>query len=335
MRIKAEQLEAHLKRNLAPLYVVTGDEPLLALEAADTVRTAARAQGYTERQVLHVEGAFSWAQLREAGGSLSLFGERKLIEVRMPSGKPGTEGATVLAGFCQALPPDTITLVTLPRLDRQGQSAKWFKALEDAGVVVPVYAVERGQLPQWIGARLAAQGQRASREALAFLADMVEGNLLAAHQELQKLGLLYPAGELSFAQVEQAVLPVARFDPFKLVDAILDQDVARLVRILEALRAEGVFPLQILGPLANQVRQLLKLKQAQASGANMATAMRDARVWESRQAQVRRALGRLDRPVLRQALLRAALIDRQIKGLASGDVWDELLQLSLQLAQAA
>lgn len=335
MRIKAEQLEAHLKRNLAPLYVVTGDEPLLALEAADAVRSAARAQGYTERQVLHVEGAFNWAQLREAGGSLSLFGERKLIDVRIPSGKPGTEGAAVLAGFCQALPPDTITLITLPRLDRQGQSAKWFKALEDAGVVVPVYAIERGQLPQWIGVRLAAQGQRASREALAFLADMVEGNLLAAHQELQKLGLLYPAGELSFAQVEQAVLPVARFDPFKLVDAILDQDVARLVRILEALRAEGVFPLQILGPLANQVRQLLKLKQAQAGGANMATAMRDARVWESRQAQVRRALGRLDRQVLRQALLRAAHIDRLIKGLASGDVWDELLQLSLQLAQAA
>jgi len=196
MQLRAEQLEAHLGKTLAPLYVIHGDEPLLALEAADAVRAAARKRSYAEREVFIAERGFDWSELAHAGASRSLFGGAKIIELRVPTGKPGAEGGATLAAHCARLDAEVLTLVSLPRLDRATQASAWFTALAAAGVVVEVWPVERARLPEWIGARLARQGQKASREALAFLAERVEGNLLAAHQEVQKLALLAPPGEL-------------------------------------------------------------------------------------------------------------------------------------------
>jgi DNA polymerase III delta subunit len=227
MQVRSDQLPQQLARGLKPLYVIHGDEPLLAQEAGDAVRAAARAAGYSEREVFTVSGAhFDWSGVLGAAQSMGLFGDQKLIEIRIPSGKPGKDGSAALQQYCDLLPEGVLTLVHLPRLDRQQLQGAWFQALERVGVSVRVDPIERAQLPAWIAQRLAAQGQRlpageAGQQALAFFADRVEGNLLAAHQELQKLALLYPAGELGFEQIEEAVLDVARFDVFKLGTAVL------------------------------------------------------------------------------------------------------------------
>lgn len=332
MRLKTDQLAQHLQRGVQPLYTVFGEETLLALEAADAIRSAAKQAGYTEREVLTVETGFNWSRLAASGGSLSLFGDRRLLEIRIPSGKPGTEGARALQELCAALPPDTVTLVTLPKLDKQAQAAKWFKALESAGTSVSAAAVERSRLPAWIGARLAAQGQQVDAGTLQFLADQVEGNLLAAHQEVQKLALLFPPGRIALEAVKDAVLDVARFDVFKLGDALLAGDAARLARILEGLRGEGVEPVLVLWALAREIRTLARLRGGMRRGASLAQLMREAWIWESRQPLVERAVKRLSEAELLAALAQAAKIDRMIKGMARGDVWDELLQVSLAAA---
>jgi DNA polymerase-3 subunit delta len=257
MQLRAEQLEQHLSTalarpngTLAPLYVIHGDEPLLALEAADAVRAAARRRGYGEREVFVAERGFDWSAFAHAIASRSLFGERKLIELRLPGGKPGTDGAAAILAHCRRLDPEVLTLVSLPRLDRAGQSAPWFAALAAAGVVVDVWPVDRARLPEWIGTRLARQGQRASRAVLEFLAGRVEGNLLAAHQEVQKLALLAPAGELDLDTVQDAVASVARYDPAAAAEALVAGDLVRYQRVLEGLRGEGEAPTYVLFPIA-------------------------------------------------------------------------------------
>ena len=242
MKLKPEQLEQHLQRGLQHLYVVFGDEPLLAQEAADAIRAAAKNAGHHEREIFTVEAGFNWGALLLSGNSMSLFASLRLFDVRIPTGKPGVEGAQKLQEYCAALPLDTVTLITMPKLDRQAQNAKWFGALEAAGVIVAVYPVERSRLPQWIRERLARQNQQADAQTLQFLTDQVEGNLLAAHQEVQKLALLFPEGKLSFEGVKDAVLDVARFDVFKLSDTLLGSDVARLARMMDGLKGEGVAP---------------------------------------------------------------------------------------------
>ncbi|HZV91968.1 MAG TPA: DNA polymerase III subunit delta, partial [Caldimonas sp.] len=229
MQVRPDALARQLERGLAPMYTVWGDEPLLAQEACDAIRAAARAGGCSERQVHIVSGAhFDWSSLLGAAQALSLFADRQLVEIRIPSGKPGKEGSQALQRYCEAAAAgggrDVITLVQLPRLDGMQQKSAWFNALDRVGPTVRVSAIERNALPAWIAQRLSAQGQAVpsgpeGQQALAFFADRVEGNLLAAHQEIQKLGLLYPQGELSFEQIESAVLNVARYDVFKLGEA--------------------------------------------------------------------------------------------------------------------
>ncbi len=333
MQIRPEQLGAHLQRPVQALYTVFGDEPLLALEAADAVRTQARAQGYSEREVFTVEGNFNWQALLLSGNNLSLFASRRILEIRIPSGKPGLEGSKMLESYCANLPPDTLTLVALPKLDKTAQNSKWFKALDQAGVTIPVYPVERARLPAWVGQRLAAQNQRTDADTLQFLADKVEGNLLAAFQEVQKLALLYPAGVLSFEQVKNAIYDVARYDVFKLTDALLEGDSVRTVRILDGLRGEGVDPVLVLWALAREVRTLAKVQYAVRQGTAMPQALRAERIWDARQPLVQKALRRLSLGRLGQALKRAAGLDKMIKGLVRGDVWDELQQLGLHLAR--
>ena len=272
--LRLEQLQAHLERELRPLYVIHGDEPLLALEAGDAIRARARANGFSERLVLAAERGFDWNELGASGASLSLFGDKKLIELRLVSGKPGSDGAEAIEAFCAKLPPDALTLVALPRLDRAGQASPWFKALEAKGVVVNVYPVERARLPEWIAARLARQKQSAARDTLQFLADCVEGNLLAAHQEIQKLALLLPAGELDFDAVREAVLNVARYDATKLTEAMLSGERARLARMLEGLRGEGEAPPRVLWLLAEEIRAICRVQDGLAKGRSLAEGVR-------------------------------------------------------------
>ncbi len=333
LQLRAESLDAHLARTLAPLYVIHGDEPLLSIEAADAIRSRARAAGHTEREVHVVDRGFDWSRLAASAASLSLFASGRLIELRLPSGKPGADGAAAIERYCASLPPDAVTLVSLPRLDRASQGARWFEALCGGGVLVNVFPVERRQLPLWIGARLARQRQRAAEGTLAFLATCVEGNLLAAHQEIQKLGLLHPEGELGFEQVRDAVLDVARFEVGQLSEAMLAGDTARLARVLAGLAGEGEPAPRVLWVLAEDVRAVARVQRGLADGRAAAELYREFRIWgDARQRLVGAAARRMTRDALEAALAHAAAIDRIIKGLAKGDVWDGLLRLGLRFA---
>jgi DNA polymerase-3 subunit delta len=330
-QLRAEQLEAQLSKSVASVYVIHGDEPLLALEAADAIRAAARRQGCEEREVFSVERGFDWGELMQAGASQSLFGGRKIIELRMPSGKPGTQGAAAIHAYCERLGRENVTLVSVPRLRKDEQNSRWFLALAGAGVVVDVYPVERARLPDWIGARLARQGQRASPEALGFIADRVEGNLLAAYQEVQKLGLLLPKGELSAAQVSEAVANVARYDAYDCSAALLAGNLARYVRVLDGLRSEGESPVFILWALAEELRALARIQQGVEAGRATDQLLRENRVWGERQGLMKAALRRHARAAVERALVHAARIDRASKGVGPGEPWDEFVRLGLEL----
>ena len=334
MRLSSEQLASQLAREIKPLYTVFGDEPLLALEAGDCLRAAARVGGYDEREVLTADASFKWPQLVMAAHSQSLFASRKLLDLRIPNGKPGIEGGAALQAFCAALPADTVTLVTLPALDWRAQKAGWFEALERAGVMVEARAVPRKAVPQWLSARLKAQGQEADAEALAFVADRVEGNLMAAFQEVQKLGLLFPPGPISFEQMREAVLDVARYDVFNLGIAMIEGDAVRLTRMLEGLQGEGAAPPMALWSLSEEIRAIGRVLAAAESGRPLNTVWRDAKVWGvPHQVAMQQNLSRFSKLQITQGLRHAAAIDRMVKGLAKGDVWDELLQLAMRFAR--
>ena len=331
--LRPEQLPAHLGKTLAPAYLLHGDEPLLALESADAIRAAARSKGYSERKVLTVDRYFKWAELAAAGSSMSLFGDRTLVELRIPSGKPGSEGSEAVSRFCAQLPSDALLMTSLPRLGKREQSSAWFSALAGVGSTVEIYPVERAALPRWMAERLARQNQKANAETLAFLTDCVEGNLLAAHQEIRKLGLLLPEGELPFEAVREAVLNVARFDAGKLSEAMLGGDRARLARMLDGLRAEGEATPRIVWLMAEEIRAVARVQEGLASGRSVSDLCREHRIWgEPRQTLVGRAAQRLKSAALLQALRHAARVDRIAKGVGRGDAWDELLQLGLRLS---
>ncbi|MCA1978572.1 MAG: DNA polymerase III subunit delta [Thiobacillus sp.] len=334
MNIAADRLPEQLVRGLAPLYVVTGDEPLAAQEAGDAIRAAARAAGHTERTVHVVQGKFNWQGLFASGDTLSLFAERRLAEIRIPSGKPGVDGAKALEAYAGKLPADTLTLVSLPELDWKTRQSRWFAALAQAGVVVEAKTVERAALPGWIERRLAKQGLTAERDALAFLADQVEGNLLAAQQEIDKLALLLPPGKVTRADVERAVVDVSRLEADALADALYAGDAARFARILTDLRDSGEAVPAILWQAASAVQTLVRLKLAVSRGDSLAVLLRA--LWgrdKQRAPQIERALHRLDLARIERALALAARADRQAKGLDRlGDPWDTLLELGRTLA---
>ena len=333
MRLSSEDLAPHLKQSkLARLYTIHGAETLLALEAADRIRGAARAAGYTERETYTMETGFDHSTLLNGSRNQSLFAERKIVELRIPNGKPGVEGAKTIERYCAALGDDVLSLVTLPKLDRATLTSAWFTTLENAGVVVSADEVTRAQLPAWLQGRLALQAQRADRDALQFLVDRVEGNLVAAQQELRKLALLFPAGTLAFDMVKDAVLDVARYNIFGLSEAMLGGNVARFVRTLEGLRDEGEAPPLLLWSLTEEIRALLKVKLGQSQGKPMALSLRDARVWGPRQGLIERGVKRLSQSALESALSHAAECDRIIKGVRRGDLWDELLSLGIRIA---
>lgn len=345
MQLAPNQLTNHLQKGLKSLYTLHGDEPLLIQEAADTIRALARSQGFTERTSHTVAGAhFDWSEVLAAGGSLSLFSDKQMVELRIPSGKPGKEGSTALQQLAeQSRGSDTtLTLIMLPRLDKVTKGSAWFGALESCGVTLQVEPVERNALPSWIAQRLAHQGQRvasgeAGQRTLQFFADRVEGNLLAAHQEIQKLALLFVPGELTFEQVENAVLNVARYDVFKLSEAVLAGHAVRVQRMLDGLQAEGEAEVLVHYTLAEDIRALKRVKDAMGQGRPLPLALREQRVWGIKERLFERVLPRLSEAKLSALLQAAHQVDGIVKGLKQVDWpsnnWQALHRLAMMLCR--
>ena len=345
MQLSAQQLAGHLQKGLRSLYTLHGDEPLLVQEAADAIRAAARTQGYTERTSHTVAGAhFDWSEVLAAGGSLSLFADKQIVEVRIPSGKPGKDGSVALQALAQSAEGNdsTLTLVLLPRLDKATRTGAWFAALESGGVSIQLDPVERHALPQWIAQRLQQQGQRVEagdvgQRTLQFFADRVEGNLLAAHQEIQKLALLYPAGELRQEQVEAAVLNVARYDVFKLSDAVLGGQVQRVQRMLDGLQAEGEAEVLVHWALAEDIRALKRVTDALRAGRPMPVALRENRIWGPKERHFERIAPRVSPAAVARLLRSAHTVDGIVKGLKvpdwPADGWQALRRLGMQFSR--
>lgn len=336
MKLAPAQLNKHLQGNLASVYIVSGDDPLLCQEAADAIRSAARKQGFDERQVFSADANFDWGNLLLAGASLSLFAQRRLLELRLPSGKPGDKGAAALMEYCANPAEDTLLLVSLPRLDGSAQKTKWGKALIEGShcQFIQIWPVDAQQLPQWISQRLAQAGLSAQRDAVDLIAARVEGNLLAAAQEIEKLKLLADGNQITVDTVQAAVADSARFDVFGLVDAILNGEASHALRMLEGLRGEGVEPPVILWALAREIRLLSGLAQQFSQGVPLDKAFSQARppVWDKRRPLVSKALHRLPAQRWAELLQDAQRIDAQIKGQAQGSPWTSLARLCVLMA---
>ena len=333
MKLDSSQFLTRSQQPLAPLWIIHGDA-LLSLEAADAIRTSARKQGFDERETLIVDASFRWDTLRLAASTLSLFGCSKLIDLRIPTGKPGREGSDALTRFVADLPQGVVTLITLPTLDWTQKKAVWFKNIADAknSLSVEFETPPREHLPGWIAERLKRQQQSAPMDALQFIAEHVEGNLLAAHQEIMKLGLLHDAGELTLNQIETAVLNVSRYDINMLREALLEGDPIRLTHLLDGLKSEGMPELLVLWAFSNEIRTLIQLKAGLDQGQPLLALFKAQRIFgDARQRAIQKATRRLSARALETAILTAARIDRIIKGIARGNVWDEFGQLAIKM----
>jgi len=333
MQLAPAQLQQHLSKGLSPLYVLAGDEPLGQSECLDAIRQAARKGGAEERTSFIVERSFNWQSIQQFGQALSLFATKRILEISVPNGKPGVEGGKALAELAENAIPDTTSIIILPTLAREVKKSVWFSKLQSAATVIELNDIAPTQLPEWIAKRLAQQNQSTDNASLEFMAHQVEGNLLAAHQEIQKLGLLYPKGEISAEDIQAGVLNVSRYDAFKLGEAILAGDPERTSRILQGLQDEGEQPVAVMNPLIWVLRPLVRVKQAQANGESMNSAMTSARIYGNRQQQTQRALSRLSLPQLEAALQKLCDIDKIAKGIMIGDAWLELSRLCFGLAK--
>lgn len=337
MKIRADQLSSHLqdalqKNQLLPIFMISGDEPLLSQEAADSVRTTARQLGYTERETFYVEGKFDWNQVLNETSSMSLFADKKIIELRITNGKPGDQGSKALCELCETLTSDNLLLVILPKLDRNAQKSKWVKALESKGAHIQVWPVNSDQLPRWIKERLGQAGIDANSEAVKILADRVEGNLLAAMQEINKLKLLSVEGKVDAGAMSAVVADSARYDLFAFIDTVLSGDAQSAARALRGLQNEGTDPLTLLWAITRELRILVKASQQVTQGEHSDWALKKAGVWDKRIPLFRKALQRLKPAHLRMLLYQAGAIDRGIKGLRQTAVWDEISTLVLSLS---
>lgn len=332
MRVRADDLPRQLSRGLAPVYLLSSDEPLLLGDARDAVRQAALAQGHTERVSLYADTGFDWNALAQVAEGMSLFAERRLIDLRLTTARPGDEGARVLVGYAERPPAADILLISAPQLDGQSQKTKWLKALDGAGVIVQLWPPSAAQLPGWIARRMRERGLEPSREAIAIMAERVEGNLLACANEIEKILLLRGKGPVDAQGLLEAITDSARFDIFDLVDGALGGDAARVIRILHGLEAEGLEPPLVLWALTRAIRFHAGLALAVSQGQNAQRLVQADRMWARRQSLVERALRRHSIGDWWHLLRRAAEVDRVTKGQAAGKVWDELLQLALSIA---
>jgi len=335
MKLYFNQLKLHLEKQLQPVYFISGDEPFQLDESVSLIREAAKAQGYTEREVHHIDRSFDWDELVRSSASMSLFAERKVIELRIPTGKPGDKGSKALVAYTSQLPEDNLLLVVSGKLDSSQTKSKWFKSLDAVGVTLAVWPLEIKELPAWLKGRMQARGLQPTEDALTVLAEQVEGNLLAADQELEKLRMLYGEGPITAEQVVEAVSDSARFDAFALVDVALQGDPVRVSRILHGLKSEGEDVLHVLGALVYQLRMLEKMANAVAKGQNLEQVFMQHRIWDKRKIILNAGLKRHGLKRWQAFLLVAGRIERMCKGLAAGKPWDELLQLTLRISGVA
>jgi len=331
MRVYPDKLQDHLKRELAAVYLVSGDEPLQQGECRDAILAAARSAGHTTRQVIEAGSGFDWQQLTAEAAAFSLFAEKKIIDLRITSGKPGAEGSKALNAYCQDLPPDTLLLLTLPKIDRQQQNSKWFKAIDAVGAVVQVWPIEPQRLPGWIERRLQSVGIQPSREAVQMLTDRVEGNLLAARQEIEKLLLLHGPGPLDAGQLSAAVMHSARYDIFELVDSALRGETERCIQILDGLRGEGLAPTLALWALHREARSMAQMSADIAKGLSPDRAISRAKVFSKRTGLVRQALSKLRTAQWLDLLDLCHQADAAIKGVGSQQPWLLLEEMVLAM----
>lgn len=329
MRLKPDQLNVALQKSLASVYFLSGDEPLQLGEMADAIRKAARATGYNSREIFSVDSTFSWSQLALAADSMSIFSDKKIIELRIPSNTVGTEGAKALSTYCQRLPADTLLLISIGKLASATLKSRWLESIDKVGVVIQVWALDGQDLLNWLQQRLLQRGLHVDTDGIKLLASRIEGNLLAADQEITKLYVLYGAGQLSTAQIADAVADSSRYDVFKLMDWVLAAQTNRIIKILAALRAEGIAAPVILWALTREARSLIHIKLALAGGQHKDTVFRNNQIWDKRKPLVDKALTRLNLQQLNSILVLAAQADRQIKGQQSGDAWETLLAVCL------
>ncbi len=330
MKLRFEQLQQHLQQGLKPIYFLSGDEPLQLMEAADMIRQRAKADGFSERDLLHAESKFDWNELLASANAMSLFAERKIIDLRLPSGKPGDAGAKVMRAYAQKPSPDKLLLVSSGKLERSQTRSKWYQALEQAGAVLEIWPVDASQLPGWIERRLQNHQITITAPAASMLAEKVEGNLLAASQEIEKLKLLNPDKHLfDINEIEQSVTDSSRYTVFLLADAALAGGASRVTRILDGLQQEGLEAVIVLWGLSREIRTIVQINQHMATGASSGQAFSAAKVWDQRKPLVNKAIRRVPSRQWEQLLMRCGLIDRMIKGHEQGNPWNELLQLAL------
>ena len=335
MRVRPEQLATALQKGLAPIYFISGDEPLQLGEVADTVRAAARTEGYDSREILVADDGFLWNELSQSAASSSIFADKKIIDLRLRAATPGIDGSKLLVAYCERLPEDTLLLITAPKLAGASLKARWFQALDKVGCVIQVWPLEGQELMRWLQQRMQQRGLQAETEGVRILASRIEGNLLAAAQEIEKLYVLYGAGKLSDQQIFDVVADSSRFDVFKLIDSVLAGKVGRIFKILSGLKAEGIAAPVVLWALTREARVLIRIKQALSEGQNKALVFKNNQIWDKRQALVSEAINRLGESELNGILTLGAKADRQIKGQQQGEPWETLLSVCLMFASSA
>ena len=335
MRLKVEQFESALQKNLAPVYFFSGDEPLQLGELTDALRISARQNGFINREVLVVDKSFNWNELKFVSDSFSIFSDKRIIELRLPSGSVGVDGAKALINYCARPPEDTILLITAAKIDNKSTKSRWFEALDKIGVIIQAWPLEGADLHRWIKQRLQKRGLHTDMQGVQLLAARVEGNLLAAAQEIEKLFVLYGAGLVTVEQIYEAVVDSSRYDIFNLMDTLLSADINKIIKVLSGLRAEGIATPIVLWALTRETRQLILIKQAFAQGQAIDVVFRNHQVWDKRKTLVSQALKRLDEHQLHTLLVVSAKADRQIKGQESGDVWETLLSLCVYFCNPA
>ncbi|WP_299180286.1 DNA polymerase III subunit delta [uncultured Neptuniibacter sp.] len=332
MKLRPEQLSGQIGKDLAPVYLVTGDEPLLSEESCDLLRSHLQQQGFSEREVLHVDGSFSWEYLLECANALSLFAEKKIIELRLGSSKLNKRSSEILQQYLSNPSPDNILLIIADKLDGGAKKSAWFKAVDKSGVIVEIWPVETAQLPNWIRQRAAQIELQLNEEAIQLLCDRIEGNLLAAKQELSKLSLLFPHQVVTADDIVDAVSDSSRYDIYGLADAALQGQPARCCKILQVLRQDGTEPPVVLWALSKELRSLAAIQQAQNSSQSFDAVCQRERIWGKRKPLARQAAQRLSGKQLNQALQHCAEVDKIVKGMATGDSWLLLTSIALILS---
>ena len=334
MKIRANQLSSHLKNSLAPCYLVTGDEHLLVAEALDDIREAARSSGFSNRELHVATTGFDWHQLTASTGNMSLFAEQRIVELRLPTGKPGRTGGQAIVDLVEQAGPELLFIVTAPKLDRSAAASKWAKAIEQKGVGLQIWPIGVRELPGWIANRMRQSGLQPTRDAVALIADRVEGNLLAAGQEIEKLRLLLGEGKVTADDVNEAVANSSRYDVYKLTDAALAGDAPRAVRILGGLKAEGVEPVIVMWALTRELRTLATLDDAVRQGTDLGSAMQSARVWNNRQGLMRSCISRHQHGDFHRMLKASGRADAAAKGQRYGDPWQMAADIVVGMARA-